>query len=105
MHAATVMVDMVASYPSRSHHPEQAVTFFDQLECQKGPSLGTNFTLACPYTILAHYLELEWTSSWGVEPDLVRISVGLEEAGDLTGRFERALKAAEAATPVGKASA
>jgi cystathionine gamma-synthase len=86
-------------------HPEQAVTFFDQLECQKGPSLGTNFTLACPYTILAHYIELEWTSSWGVEPDLVRISVGLEEAGDLTGRFDRALKAAEAATPVGNASA
>lgn len=86
-------------------HPEQAVTFFDQLECQKGPSLGTNFTLACPYTILAHYVELEWTSSWGVEPDLVRISVGLEEAGDLTRRFDRALKAAEAATPAGKASA
>lgn len=86
-------------------HPEQAVTFFDQLECQKGPSLGTNFTLACPYTILAHYLELDWTSSWGVEPDLVRISVGLEEAEDLTQRFDRALNAAEAATPAGKASA
>ena len=50
-------------------------------------------------------LELEWTSSWGVEPDLVRVSVGLEEAEDLTGRFERALKAAEAATPVGNGSA
>lgn len=84
-------------------HPEQAVVFFDQLECQKGPSLGTNFTLACPYTILAHYLELEWTTRWGVEPDLVRISVGLEEAEDLTGRFERALKAAEAVTPTVKA--
>ena len=83
-------------------HPEQAVTFFDQLECQKGPSLGTNFTLACPYTILAHYLELEWTSSWGVEPDLVRISVGLEEVEDLIGRIDRALKAAEGTVPNAK---
>ena len=30
--------------------------FFDALEVQKGPSLGTNFTLACPYTVLAHYM-------------------------------------------------
>ena len=28
----------------------------------KGPSLGTNFTLACPYTILGHYLELDWAA-------------------------------------------
>jgi cystathionine gamma-synthase len=76
-------------------HPDQAVRFFDTLEVQKGPSLGTNFTLACPFTILAHYTELDWTSSWGVEPDLVRVSVGLEDPEDLAGRFDRALKAAE----------
>jgi cystathionine gamma-synthase len=29
--------------------------FFDALDTHKGPSLGTNFTLACPYTLLAHY--------------------------------------------------
>ena len=78
-------------------HPEQAVLFFDALECQKGPSLGTNFTLACPYTVLAHYTEMDWTAQWGVEPDLVRLSVGLEEPDDLTGRVDRALKAAESA--------
>lgn len=76
-------------------HPEQAVTFFDVLEVQKGPSLGTNFTLACPYTILAHYTELEWTAQWGVDPDLVRLSVGLEEPEDLTAKVDRALKAAQ----------
>ena len=76
-------------------HPEQAVAFFDALEVQKGPSLGTNFTLACPYTVLAHYAEMEWTSQWGVEPDLVRLSVGLEEPGELKGKVERALRAAE----------
>lgn len=77
------------------NHPEQAVTFFDRLEVQKGPSLGTNFTLACPYTILAHYLELDFTSRWGVEPDLVRVSVGLEETSELVSVVEAAL--AEAA--------
>ncbi|KIX07161.1 uncharacterized protein Z518_01814 [Rhinocladiella mackenziei CBS 650.93] len=75
--------------------PEQAVAFFDALEVQKGPSLGTNFTLACPYTVLAHYVELEWAAQWGVEPDLVRLSVGLEEPEDLSERIDRALKAAE----------
>jgi cystathionine gamma-synthase len=74
--------------------PEQAVAFFDALEVQKGPSLGTNFTLACPYTILAHYAELDWTSSWGVEPDLVRVSIGLEEESALVANFKRALEAA-----------
>ncbi len=28
----------------------------------KGPGFGTNFTLACPYTLLAHYTELEWAA-------------------------------------------
>ena len=37
---------------------------------------GTNFLLAYPYTILAHFAELEWTAEFGVEEGLVRISVG-----------------------------
>merc|ERR1712093_414115 len=73
---------------------EQAVAFFDALEVQKGPSLGTNFTLACPYTVLAHYGELDWTASWGVEADLVRISIGLEETSELVGEVKSALAAA-----------
>ena len=73
---------------------EQAVAFFDALEVQKGPSLGTNFTLSCPYTILAHYVELEWAAGFGVEADLIRISVGLEDRHDLEGRVERALDVA-----------
>ncbi|KPI34392.1 Cystathionine gamma-synthase [Cyphellophora attinorum] len=79
------------------NRPEQAVAFFDALEVQKGPSLGTNFTLACPYTVLAHYTEMEWTAEWGVDPDLVRVSVGLEDTGPLVECFERALAAAAAA--------
>ncbi|GAA5977635.1 hypothetical protein JCM11641_006882 [Rhodosporidiobolus odoratus] len=74
-----------------------ARTFFDALPCYKGPSLGTNFTLACPYTLLAHYTELDWAKEWGVEAQLVRISTGLEEPGMLMDWFTMALEAAEGA--------
>ena len=57
--------------------------FFDALSFMKGRSLGTNFTLACPYTILAHYAELDWAVGWGVEEGLVPVSVGMEERGML----------------------
>ncbi|KAG2134834.1 pyridoxal phosphate-dependent transferase [Suillus clintonianus] len=72
--------------------------FFDNMPFQKGPSLGTNFTLANPYTILAHYLELGWAAEYGVEEGLVRISVGMEEREGLLEGFKVALRAAEAAT-------
>jgi cystathionine gamma-synthase len=66
--------------------------FFDALEVSKGPSLGTNFTISCPYTLLAHYTELDWAESNGVDRRLIRVSVGLEDFEDLKDRFERALK-------------
>lgn len=81
------------------HHHHQAVTFYDSIQTAKGPSLGTNFTLASPYVLLAHYQELEWVSSFGIEPDLVRISVGLEETKDITAVFTAALAAALTAGP------
>ncbi|KAI0798356.1 pyridoxal phosphate-dependent transferase [Xylaria sp. FL0064] len=70
-----------------------AVAFHDALETAKGPSLGTNFTLTSPYVILAHYHELDWAASFGVDPNLIRISVGLES--NLGEIFAKALKAAE----------
>ena len=75
---------------------EQAAAFFDAWDVAKGPSLGTNFTLACPFTILGHYGELEWAARWGVERGLVRVSVGLEDGGELVRGLERALRVAEA---------
>ncbi|KAF4947317.1 hypothetical protein FGADI_10498 [Fusarium gaditjirri] len=75
---------------------EHAQAFFDALPLAKGPSLGTNFTLASPYVLLAHYQELEWAERFGVDPYLVRVSVGLEETTELQGTFTDALKAAEA---------
>ncbi|KAJ2781540.1 Cystathionine gamma-synthase [Coemansia javaensis] len=73
-----------------------ARAFYDGLRCCKGPSLGTNFTLASPYTILAHFFELDWAAQYGVGPDLVRVSVGLEPTADLLAMFEAALDAVPA---------
>ena len=72
-----------------------AEAFYDTLACDKGPSLGTNFTLACPYTILAHYGELDWAAQYGVPKSLVRVSVGLEDPEWLRTVFANALSAAE----------
>ncbi len=73
----------------------RAPVFYDALRISKGPSLGTNYSLACPYTLLAHYEELEWASDCGVPRNLVRLSAGMEEFDDLRGRFAEALEAAK----------
>jgi len=77
--------------------PRQAETqspkIFDALRICKGPSLGTVFTLACPFTLLAHYSELEWAESCGVSRHLIRVSAGLEDPAELWQRFEQALNA------------
>jgi cystathionine gamma-synthase len=75
-------------------HPSSAIAFYDTLIVAKGPSLGTNFTLACAYDWLAHAKELEWAAEYGVVEHLVRISVGVEETGEL----ERIVDVALAAT-------
>jgi cystathionine gamma-synthase len=77
---------------------EQSQAFYDAIEIAKGPSLGTNFTLCSPYVLLAHYQELPWAAECGVDPDLVRVSVGLEETEELRETFRKALRAAEAVT-------
>ncbi len=71
----------------------QARKFYDALKVCKGPSLGTNFTLVCPYVLLAHYKELDWASKCGVPSHLLRVSVGLEKPEELWMRFNNALSA------------
>lgn len=71
--------------------PRTAPRFYDRLKISKGPSLGTNYTLVCPYTLLAHYRELDWAESHGVSRWLLRISVGMEDSADLRARFGEAL--------------
>ncbi|KAG8903059.1 hypothetical protein FRC01_009344 [Tulasnella sp. 417] len=75
-----------------------ARAFYDNLGCEKGPTWGSNFTLACPYTILAHYCELDWAAKYGVPINVVRISVGMEEEETILGWVKYALAAAEKAT-------
>ena len=69
----------------------QAQKVYDALSVCKGPSLGTPFTLVCPYVLLAHYQELLWAEACGVPSHLLRVSVGLEDPEELWQRFEKAL--------------
>ncbi|KAH7169177.1 hypothetical protein DER46DRAFT_680714 [Fusarium sp. MPI-SDFR-AT-0072] len=75
-----------------------AIGFHDALDVAKGPSLGTNFTLGCAYTLFAHYHELEWAEEYGVVEHLVRISVGIENERFLEEVIKAALDAAEQAS-------
>ena len=72
---------------------EKAARVYDALQVCKGPSLGTAFTLVCPYVLLAHYGELPWAETCGVPSHLLRVSVGLEDQDELWSRFDRALSA------------
>lgn len=71
--------------------PLRAPEVYDRLEVAKGPSLGTEFTLASPYTLLAHYNELDFARANGVAPDLIRVSVGMEDGEGIVARFGAAL--------------
>ncbi len=73
-------------------------SFYDALRMLKSPSFGCKFSLACPYLYLAHY-DLVSTEkgrvvlrAGGLEPDLVRVSVGTEPADDLIDVFDEALR-------------
>lgn len=77
--------------------PESAVRFYDNLDVCKGPSIGTNFSIAIPYSILSHADELDWAAAHGVPKHVVRLSVGLEAESDLRARITRALDEVERA--------
>ena len=72
--------------------------FYDRIRIAKGPSFGHRFSLVCPFLYLAHY-DLVTTEagraelrSHGLDPDLVRISVGLEDPDELIRVYEEALR-------------
>lgn len=71
-----------------------APRIYDALRVCKGPSLGTVFTLACPFTLLAHYTELDWAEACGVPRNLLRISVGLEDPEALWNVLKAAIESA-----------
>lgn len=64
---------------------------FERLNVSRGISLGTSYTLVCPYVQLAHYHELDWAAECGIDPFLLRVAVGTEPWPDLRERFAAAL--------------
>ncbi len=70
---------------------ETAPAVFDRLDVARGPNLGTSFTLASPYVLLAHYDELDFVERHGISRYLIRVSVGVEDIDWLKNVFGQAL--------------
>jgi cystathionine gamma-synthase len=70
---------------------------YDRLAVAKGPSFGLRYTLAAPFLWLAHFDEVTneqgraHIRAAGLDPDLLRISVGLEPVDEIWAAFEVAL--------------
>jgi cystathionine gamma-synthase len=77
--------------------PELTIdAFFKALKVSGGPTLGTEFTIASLYTLLAHYDELAQVEQYGVSRHLVRMSIGsIEDPADVCRSIEVALGAAK----------
>lgn len=70
---------------------------YDRLRLPKGPSFGMASTLLCPFMYLAHY-DLVTTAPGraelaanGLDPDLLRLSVGAEPVGEIIAALSEAL--------------
>jgi len=90
---SVVLADPGDAKKTQAQKDRECQVFFDALRVWKGPSLGTNFTLSCMFTLLAHYDELDWAETFGVDRRLVRVSVGLESLEGLQQVFSHALVA------------
>jgi cystathionine gamma-synthase len=64
----------------------------------KGPSFGTQFTIVSPFIYMAHYDLVTNEKSrkelfdLGINPELMRVSVGVEPFDELALVFDEALK-------------
>ncbi|MEY3548832.1 MAG: hypothetical protein RLZZ552_1200 [Verrucomicrobiota bacterium] len=70
---------------------------YDRLAVGKGPSFGLRYTLAAPFLWLAHFDEVTTEQgraglrAAGLDPDLLRLSVGLEPIEEIWAVFDDAL--------------
>ncbi len=70
---------------------------YDRLAVAKGPSFGLRYTLAAPFLWLAHFEEVTTEQgradirAAGLDPDLLRISIGLEPVEEIWTAFADAL--------------
>ncbi len=76
---------------------ENLAGFYDRLRLPKGPSFGMKTTLICPFIYLAHY-DLVTSESGraqlataGLDPELLRLSIGSESAEDIIAALAEAL--------------
>jgi cystathionine gamma-synthase len=71
--------------------------FYDRLRLPKGPSFGMKTTLICPFMYLAHYDLVNGPAGRaelaenGLDPELLRLCVGVEPADDIIGALSEAL--------------
>lgn len=71
--------------------------FYDRLNLPKGPSFGMKTTLICPFMYLAHYdlvttpAGLAELSASKLDPDLLRLCVGIEPVEDIIASLSEAL--------------
>ncbi len=67
--------------------------YYDRMRLPKGPSFGTDFTLAMPYIYLAHYELIQSAegrkklADINLHPELLRVSVGTEDISELVRIF------------------
>lgn len=70
---------------------------YDRLAVVKGPSFGLRFTLAAPFLWLAHFEQVTTEAgraelrAAGLDPDLLRVSVGAEPLEEIWAAFAAAL--------------
>jgi len=89
--AAGGIVSLVFNFPLEK--------IYDKIKLPKGPSLGTEFSLLMPYVYFAHYDLIstkkgrKYLESVGIHPDLLRLSVGIENVETIIGIFEEAIHA------------
>lgn len=70
---------------------KKSAAVYDELQMTKGPSFGAEFSMASPYTMLAHYDELDWAEDHDVSRNLIRVSIGTESEEELIAIFDKAL--------------
>jgi cystathionine beta-lyase/cystathionine gamma-synthase len=83
------------SFVLKNSNRDNADAFYDNLghPIIKGPSLGAEQTLLCPYTILAHYNDPpEKRKKMGLDLYLFRISIGIERPNNIIASLDKAFK-------------
>ncbi len=74
---------------------------YDAVRLPKGPSFGIRSSLLCPFMYLAHYDLVSapegraQLAAAGINPELLRLSVGLEPVDEIIGALAEALDAAK----------